>query len=346
MEVLSHKECKELKDALDTCKRPLFFFHDDPDGLASFLLLYRYKKEGKGHVVKAVPRITTAFLQQVESYGPDVLFVLDIAMVDQEFLDAVKIPVFWVDHHEVLVREGVKYYNPRKSKGINVPTPYMCYEVVREDLWLAVVGCVGDWYLPDLVDEFRKDYSELLPKSISRVEDALFDSPLARLVKIFSFNLKGASSEVQKSVKTLSRISFEELVEGSSSAAKFLFKKFERVNVLYERLLARAKKAVTKDVIVIFTYEEDELALTKDLANELLYLFSEKVIILGRVRQGEVRMSLRAAKYVLPDALKIALAEVQGYGGGHEHACGAAVKQVDFERFVKALRNELKKQDG
>ncbi|MBI4016764.1 MAG: DHH family phosphoesterase [Candidatus Aenigmarchaeota archaeon] len=346
MSVLSEKEKEEIRQALDNCKHPLFFFHDDPDGLASFLLFYRYKKEGKGYAVKAAPRIKLEFAQKVESYGADQVFVLDIAMVDQEFIDAVKVPVTWIDHHNVLEREKVRYYNPRKTIGQNIPTPYMCYEVVRQDLWLATVGCIGDWHMPDFAEEFRKQYPELLPEKITTVEEALFASPIAKIVKIFSFNLKGATSEVEKSIKTLTRIEdIRELVKEESARAKFVLKKYEKINSKYEELLARAKKAVTDDLIVIFTYEEDKLSLTKDLANELLYSHPEKIIILGRERMGEIRMSLRAAKYELPEALKKSLAGLQGYGGGHEHACGAAVKKEDFEIFVNNLRNELTKQD-
>ncbi len=342
MPVLSQKEKEEIRDSLDSCKRPLFFFHDDPDGLASFLLLYRYKREGRGHAIKAVPHIVESFAQKVQNYGADHVFVLDIALVDQEFIDAAKVPVTWIDHHDVQEREHVKYYNPRKSVGENIPTPYMCYEVVQQDLWLATIGCIGDWYFPDFAEEFRKKYPALLPENIVTVEEALFKSPIAKIVKVFSFNLKGATSEVEKAIKTLTRIDdVTEIISGETSGAKFILRKYEKVNAFFEQLLERAKSSVTKDLIAIFIYEEDKLSLTRDLANELLYLYPDKVIILGREKHGEIRMSLRAAKFNLSDALKKALAGIHGYGGGHEHACGAAVKKEDFNKFVENLRQQF-----
>jgi len=36
------KDVVAVRDALATYKNPVFFFHDDPDGFCSFLLLYRY----------------------------------------------------------------------------------------------------------------------------------------------------------------------------------------------------------------------------------------------------------------------------------------------------------------
>ena len=39
--------------------------------------------------------------------------------------------------------------------------------------------------------------------------------------------------------------------------------------------------------------------------------------------------------------LENALKGVEGYGGGHEHACGAVVKAEDFSQFVKNLEKEI-----
>ena len=49
------KDFQKAKKELEECKRPLIFFHDDADGVCSFLLLYRFAKEGKGVVVKSRP---------------------------------------------------------------------------------------------------------------------------------------------------------------------------------------------------------------------------------------------------------------------------------------------------
>ena len=116
----------ELKKELSADK-PLYLFDDDPDGLCSFLQLYRHIKGGKGIIVKRTPRITEDFVRKVEEYGPDKIFVLDIVMIDQEFIDKVKTPIVWIDHHEPQERENIMYYNPRvKEKGNNIPTSKLC----------------------------------------------------------------------------------------------------------------------------------------------------------------------------------------------------------------------------
>jgi single-stranded DNA-specific DHH superfamily exonuclease len=352
--MLTEKEIKQLRDELVTAKHPIFFFHDDPDGLASFLLLYRMANEGKGVVVKASPRLAgNIFASKVDEYGADKVFVLDLATVEQEFIDAVKVPVVWIDHHAPLQRENVRYFNP-KTRGEGTPVAYLCWQISQEqnpqDLWIAMAGCIGDWFMPDskIVEKFREQYPELLPAGIKKAEDALFapDSKLGLLVKILSFNLKGSTGDTLKAIKILTRVENpNEILNQESPRGKLIFKNYENVNYDYENLKAMALKAEAKskkDRLLMFTYAEDRLSLTKDLANELLYMFPEKVILLGREKSGEMRCSLRSGtKINLLEGLTKALVGIEGYGGGHEHACGAAIKKHDFERFVENLRKEL-----
>ncbi|VVB81111.1 DHHA1 domain protein [uncultured archaeon] len=346
LSMLTTQETANLKEELTNCARPLFIFHDDPDGLASFLLCYRLVREGRGLPVKAYPRVTAEpYARKAEEFGADKIFILDVAMVEQEFIDAVKVPVIWIDHHSVLERDRVKYFNPQK-RGINTPTPVMMWQVVGEerpqDLWIAVVGSIGDWYFPDFATEFQQA-SELLPKNCINVQDALFNSPIGTLVKVFSFNLKGSMADVVKSVKILTRIDDPyDILEQRTPQAKLLWKKYQEVNKEYEQMLSNALKHDSDDKLFVYTYADDKLSLTKDLSNELLYKLN-KIIIVGRERAGEVRCSLRApGKINLAKALERALIGVEGYGGGHEQACGAAIKKENFKQFLENLRKELK----
>ncbi|MBI5871890.1 phosphoesterase, partial [archaeon] len=52
-------------------------------------------------------------------------------------------------------------------------------------------------------------------------------------------------------------------------------------------------------------------------------------------------LSLRSSRFILPAILKIALKGIEGFGGGHEHACGATIKKEDFSRFVEQLKESL-----
>ena len=346
--MLDKEHIKKIKEELDNCKNPLFFFHDDPDGLASFLLLYKYKREGRGIVLKARPTLDTKFLRKVEEYSPDKIFILDIAEVEQDFIDNAKVPVVWIDHHGPFERDNVRYFNPRiKDKHDNTPVTLTCYQTVNDNLWIAMVGCVGDWTLPYISKEFKKKYPKLLPENIDKPEKALFETELGRLVRILSFILKGKTSDVLKCARILTRIDDPyEILKSETSRAKFIIRRYDKIKASYDELLNDAIKAKSDDGLLIFTYPSTKMSFTGDLSNELLYKFPDKLIIVGREKDDEVRMSLRIRDKLLSEILKKSLVGIEGYGGGHEHACGASVKQHDFKRFIANSRENTKDYSG
>ena len=106
-------------------------------------------------------------------------------------------------------------------------------------------------------------------------------------------------------------------------------------------MLKKALKNIEDNKILLFTYS-NIMSFTGDLSNELLYRFPKKLIIVAREKSGEMKCSLRSSGHVsVSNILKKALVGLDGYGGGHEHACGACIKKEDFKRFVENIRKEL-----
>ena len=339
--MLSKKSIDKVRDELDNCQNPLIFYDDDPDGLCSFLLLYRYKREGHGVCVKAKPSLNESFLRKVEEYQPDKIFIVDVPVVEEEFVRGVNVPIVWVDHHTPWELPKVKYFNPRvEDKEDGTCLTRICYEVVKQDLWIATLGAIADWQIPDYLEDFRKEF-DLIGKK-KEIGELYFDSELGTLIKVFSFVLKGKIKDVNKSVRILCRIEDPlEILQQTTSRGKFIFKRYQEVNKEYEELLEEGKKRATDDEFLIYLYSEDKSSFTGDLANELKYRFPDKIVIVGREKSDEVRMSLRSETKRIDTALEKALAGLEGYGGGHEFACGANVKKEDFERFVEVLREEV-----
>ena len=339
---LSKIQITQLRDHLDNCKRPLFFFDDDQDGLCSFLQLYRCKKEGKGIIVKTTPKLGTVFVGKVQEYQPDKIFILDLAVVEQDFLDEMKVPVIWIDHHGPFERSNVKYFNPRiANREDNHPTSYMCHQIVERDLWIAAIGCVADWFIPPFIKEFQKEFPDLIDKPYKFPGDILYNSKLGHLIRIFSFVLKGKTDDVMKSIKVLTRIeSPHEILNQESAQGKFIYKRYEQANKMYEPLLKDVLKTAekTKDKLVIFNYKDDKTSFTSDLSNEAIYKFPDKIILIAREKNDEMKCSLRSSKTILPVLIEKCLVGLDGYGGGHELACGLNIKTKDFEEFVERLK--------
>lgn len=340
--MITQKQIEEIRKELAGCKNPLFLYHDDCDGLTSFLQLYKYVGDGNGVMVKrATPNIDLTFLEDVKKHEPDKMFILDVAMVEQDFLDSVKLPVIWIDHHQILRRERVKYYNPRiENPNDKQPIAYWSYRIAEKSLWIGVLGSVADWFMPEFADEFVKEYPDLLPK-IMPPQEALFNTELGKLIKIVAFNIKGTKSEVEKFVKVMMKVkSPYEILHKSTPEGEAIYKKYERVNKEYQELLARALEH-SEEKLLVFKYRERDYALSEMLANELIYSFPEKIIIVAREKGDEFKCSMRSSKINLLPILAKASEGLNARGGGHEQACGAAIAAGDFDEFVKRFREMI-----
>ena len=253
--MLTSQQITSLQEELLNSKNPLFLYDSDADGLASFLLLYRMHREGKGIRVTSISNLNLDFVKRIKELNPDKIFILDIPVLDQQFVDELKRPVFWLDHHEPQLLQGVNYFNPRiADPDAYIPTTRMAYQVSQnpEDLWIAAIGCLADWHMPDFIEEFIEKYPGFLSKKTD-LTTALYKEPVGKLVKLFFFLQKGPSNEVRKSISVLMKMhSPQEIFNQETAAGKFLYKRFDSINSRYESILSHAKEKVTKSKILIY----------------------------------------------------------------------------------------------
>ena len=339
---IKQQDIEYIREQLSKSVRPLFFFDDDADGLCSFLLLYRYVKEGHGVFIKTSPELSEIYLEKVKEHSPDLIIILDKPQVSQTFLDKIKVPVIWIDHHEPVKRHNVKYFNPRLDDDAdNRPTTYWCYKIVQQDLWIACVGCVADWHIPDFMKGFIQENPDLISKEYEDPAKVLFETRFGQLCHLFNFILKGKTSEVKAAVKILTRIDNPyEIMDQTSAQGKYLYKKYTKSKKEYQQLLSEVR--TTKDKVLVYIYSADRTSYTAELSNELLYKYPDKMLIICREKSGEMRCSLRSKYMDVPSKLKKSLVDVRGYGGGHLHACGACIKSPDFEKFVENMKEHVK----
>jgi len=349
--MLTKRESNFLhKKLIEGMKSPLYIHDNDPDGLCSYLLLYRAKGEGKGVILRTSSTLTVDFKQYFQNYLYDSIFILDIPNVDQEFIDQMKVPIYWIDHHQVQNRKKVKYYNPRiKNVEAYVPTTMMSYQVSQkeDDIWIAMVGCLADWYMPNFSKKFIEKYPDLMSKDAD-IRTALFKDEIGKLVRIFSFLLKGKSGDVRKNIKILTRIkSPYEILRQNTAQGKFLYKKFTKFESTYQEMLKLAMKKRTRGKLLIYEYAHTGQSFTTNLANEVTAHNPDKVIIINRKHNGKMKMSLRAVvgRNIL-NPLTRALEGIDGYGGGHFNACGGVIAENDWDRFIQNFKRELTIEDA
>ncbi|HLC58483.1 MAG TPA: DHHA1 domain-containing protein [Candidatus Nanoarchaeia archaeon] len=339
--MLTEKELTEIREILESSQNPIYFFDGDGDGLSSYLNLKKHYKKGLGVPVKSggPEGITSEYLKYVDEEKPDLVVILDKAVLTQEFIDKIPCQILILDHHPPIKLKKVKYYNPQLH-GSNVPTSYLAYQVTKTNAWIAAIGCLFDYFIPDFLDEI-KEYIE--DKEYKTPGDITYNTKLGEMIKTISFIIKGKHEDVKKSLKALEKInSLNEIFNKSTPEGKFIRERYERLNKEYEKLLSKAKSEATRSKLFLFIYPSQAVSFTVELSNELCYRYPKKTIIVGREKENKIAMSLRDQNRDISKILEISLKGLEGYGGGHEHACGCAVSKKDFNMFIERIKQELK----
>ena len=226
--MIPETELQDIRDMLQKAQDPLFLFDDDQDGLCSFLVLWRFFKKGKGFPIQG--QLNDIVIQKIQQERADLIIILDKAVLEEHFVQAMSIPIIHIDHHEPLLIKAshYHYYNPRKERDTdNRPTSYWAYQVTKKDLWIAMIGIIGDWYIPgDLIKEFQKEYPDLIPVA-KHPGEIFFETEFGKLIRSFIFSLKGKSSERSQYIKILTRIeSPYEILKQETARGKFIWKHY------------------------------------------------------------------------------------------------------------------------
>jgi len=341
--MLSEKQLEEIRGHLNNASNPLFFFDNDADGLCSFLLLARHLGYGKGVAIKSFPDLRKGYCRKLYELNPDYIFILDKPEVGEGFIEEAKrlnLPIVWIDHHEVVqdIPKDVYYYNPildGSSNKSNEPVSYWAYKIVKNDLWLGVTGCIGDYYIPDFSNNFKEKYPDLWDNPDGPGE-ALYGTGIGKLARIFDFALKDRTSKVVRMIKKLSKVSspYEILKEDSNNK---IFKRFKEINDKFEKLISKAKKEVNDSNILFFKYG-GSLSLSGDIANKLSYLYPDKIVVVAYIKGEHVNISLRGGnvRSITLDSIE----DLEGAtGGGHERATGCRISLKDLPKFRERVED-------
>jgi len=264
--MLTKKQNSEIKEHLEKAQNPVFFFDNDQDGLCSFLLLQRFIGRGKGVAVKSFPALDASYFRKLDELNADYVFILDKPVVSDEFLgevEKINVPVVWIDHHKIegqKIPDFVNYYNPiYNEQESSEPVTALCYEITKkkDDLWLAVIGCVADSFLPSFYSEFLKQYPELGIEAKSAFE-VLYNSRIGDVAKILSNGLKDKTTNVVKMLKFLmnSKSPYDVLEENNRNY--LMHKRSREIDLKYQKLLLEAKAClVDNEKMLFFRYSGD-----------------------------------------------------------------------------------------
>jgi single-stranded DNA-specific DHH superfamily exonuclease len=352
--MLTEKQIEEIKEHLEKAQNPVFFYDNDCDGLCSFLLLRRFLGRGKGVAVRSYPDLNEQYAKKAEELNADYVFVLDKPVVSKEFIEEIgrlNLPLVWIDHHafegEINAEEieNLWVYDPARNKGkekSEEPVTYWCYKIAnrKEDLWLGVIGCIADHFLPDFSEEFAERYGEFWGKGMKEPFDAYYNTEIGRIAQAFNFGLKDSTSNIVRLQNFLVSCNGPDEVFLEMTGNHSFRKKYQEIRKRYDGFLEKAKECVKGDLL-FFAYGGD-LSISADISNELSYLYPGKYIVVA-YRKGEFsNISLRGDN--VRGILERVLKNFQdATGGGHENAVGARIKTEDLEEFENVLGEEVER---
>ncbi|GIU68366.1 MAG: hypothetical protein KatS3mg001_216 [Candidatus Pacearchaeota archaeon] len=346
--MLTQKQIFEIKKALLNYQNPIFMFDNDQDGLCSFLLLRRFFGKGEGISIKSFPDLNKSYFKKVKEFSSDCVFILDKPVVSGEFFEEIKnnrIPVFWIDHHHINLQnipKFVHYYNPlfNKKKG-EEPVTYLSYQITKnkEDIWIAVIGCISDKFFPNFYKEFEKKFPDLTIKS-KNPSDIFYKSPIGKIARILGFALNDKPSNVKSMIEFLINCKSPYEILNENQENKKIHKRFSEVYKKYEKLLLKAKSQVNKEKLLFFKYS-GELSISGHLSNELIYNYPDKIVLVAYIKGLKTNISMRGKK-----SLKILLESIKGIegasGGGHEEAVGGQIPTNKLDEFKENLIKTIK----
>ncbi|MBT3407700.1 hypothetical protein HOK68_02690 [Candidatus Woesearchaeota archaeon] len=338
---------EDFRNKINESKKPLVFFHDDADGLCAFLQFIKFSTaKTKGVMLKTRPQLAKSYADIINDYNPDHVFVFDIALFEEELLEKINIPITWLDHHDILHTKKINYINPKMYEPKdNWPVSYWMYQITKIDPWLAMVGSLADGMLPPIEKELLLKYPELKIEKNEHKEkrlNYLYHSKIGWIYKLINNLLKGSGKELMQHIKLLKQINSPyELTEQSTVIAKYLIEQNQKIENEYEKLKDELNKLNYNKSLIPFIYETKGLSFTKEIANELCHKYPNKLIIVGKKKNGLIKMSLRWNKDIRPVLKKALLGFDNAWGGGHSFACGCCVKEKDYQKFEENLFDQI-----
>lgn len=346
--MLTEKQIVEIRGHLEAAQNPVFFYDNDADGLCSYVLLRKFIGRGKGVAVRTHPDVDVGYVRKIRELNADYVFVLDRPFLGKKFVDAIKemqIPIVWIDHHETNFEnygyENLFVYNPMNGKKkSSEPVVYWSYKIANraEDIWIAIMGCIADHYLPDFVGDFEKKYKGYWG-NVKQPFDAYYGTEIGVLARSLSHGLKDSISHVVYLQNFLIKCQgpAEMFLEIDSSSS--FGKQHDLIRGKYVKLLERAEKEISAKGPIFFKYGGD-LSISSDLSNELSYKYPGRTIMIAFNNGMFYNFSIRGKK--VREILEKILPEFDGAtGGGHDNAVGARIKTEDLERFKKEFEERI-----
>jgi len=135
-------------------------------------------------------------------------------------------------------------YNPsRNEKSSSEPVTYWSYKISgrKEDVWLAIIGCIADHHMPDFAFEFIERYPDLWG-DVEEPFDAYYKTEIGKIAQALNFGLKDSISNVVRLQNFLIEMKDPRDVFSEAGGNYHFRRKYKDTREKYEQLLGKAKE--------------------------------------------------------------------------------------------------------
>ena len=204
-------------------------------------------------------------------------------------------------------------------------------------MWIAMMGCISDHFLPPFADSFKERYPEMWG-NVRVPFDAYYNSEIGLLARAISFGLKDSTSHVVYLQNFMVECSGPNSMKTELDSHSSFARKYKEVIVKCNDLLKQARRHAGAKLL-FFQYS-GALSISSDLANQLSYLYPKLRIAVAYVHGALANLSLRG-KNIRDISEKIIPLFEGARGGGHPEAVGLRLKSEDLGRFKEMLNGSL-----
>jgi oligoribonuclease NrnB/cAMP/cGMP phosphodiesterase (DHH superfamily) len=336
-EMICEKDLIRLKKEIEESTNPLFIFDNDPDGFCSAAILLKNSEKGNSLPMKSFPDFEDSLIEKISDLSPDKIFILDKPFVNLTFLRMMHergIKVFIIDHHEIKLNlELESLANFFTSFPTSEPTSYICQKIYnrKNTLWISLIGCIYDVYLPEFVEEFKEYYPEMINTQIP-ISRLRYSSEIGKLTQILSLALKASNNTIQNMIQLFLDSQGPKDILFEDEKNNYIHRRYKFLNKIIERNLEKAKEYPK----LVFLEYSGEYSLSSDISNFLFFKHPDKFIVVCYKKYDAINISIRGCGS--KEISEIIVREIENSsGGGHVLACGIRIPSESFNNFKKII---------
>ena len=386
----SQELLNSFREKILKSKKP-FLFHDcDCDGTFSYLQLKTFNKNLTASSISKTRKVQIRTFEEYVMEDHDLIIFFDTPHIEVDLIRELQTQqpqreILIVDHHEnklqpLVDKYNLFYFNPLHFDSTDSrPSCFWAHEITQleENLSLAVIGSVSDFFLLSLIKDLREQDERLFnilfsfsqekrdeilefienytfndpivqEKRAKLIQSIFYETNLGKIRALVDFIFKLRHEDHREAISIVEKSSYEDLLISIEAGQGFLFEDFDAFQNKQKKIIKKALEKNKGKEFVIFEHR-GKTSYNRQLSEELLYRIPEAKVmwlIFKKMDSDWTSCSFRARHpYIINTPISESLEGLTGQGGGHPQSGGCAVHSKDFdifkERFEKKVNDQL-----